>query len=599
MCPLPRIDRSVPVDLHPHRPSPPPARRQFSMAEQLTEVANPSINTSRRRPLPDSSSSECVGKRSRLQPETHLRCRPLATQILAYRNGWTTARVVLDLAALNLRESVIQRGGSGVAIQKVFEQLKSQLNAAGLQPDLVLYTTAITVAVGSNEMSTAWALLAEMQGHNPPVAPDIRLFNVFLRVYSQSGDFEGIRNVLREMASQHPRVQPDRISYRLMIDAHAAAENGDTAEKLLKEMIRRAQDNPSLRPDWRTWIAAIKAYEGAGDGKSAERLFLELKAQDTPPERFDKALELAVTTVIHAYAKAGDGRNAERWLRNLSAQVPPIRPDMINYSAVIHTYKAAGDWEAVERLFQELPTLNPPLVPDLSILNAMFMAYGKLGNREGAERLLGELENLSQVVPSSQSRHDFVKEVGMIWMHVFHMYVVADDPDGAARILHRMKAQKPLVGLNGIHYFQVVSAFQKAGRTAEASRIIKAGIASGDIERGAGYRRDDNHLDFHFKSVLASGHKDADHSQTMSRHGAIALLNYHRDRGHIDRQTVFIVGRGEGLIRNAILRELNRDGPTYIQAPHNSGRLIPARLVAEARAGHSGAARTDRVGGRD
>ena len=56
---------------------------------------------------------------------------------------------------------------------------------------------------------------------------------------------------------------------------------------------------------------------------------------------------------------------------------------------------------------------------------------------------------------------------------------------------------------------------------------------------------------------------------------ALALLDWHTGEGRVDRQTIFVVGRGDGVLRRAVGAALRAKAWDHIVNRHNAGQLVP------------------------
>jgi len=162
----------------------------------------------------------------------------------------------------------------------------------------------------------------------------------------------------------------------------------------------------------------------------------------------------AYTSIMVACANAGEFEEAATWLDKMVNA--GFKPDVYTFNKVINAISMAKGVDDATRWFQKMREHG--IQPDQVSWTTMITAFGRAGRKDDAEAWLRKMEE-SRVAPN------VVTFVGVV-----QACAKAKCPEEAASWLGKMRDLR--VDPNEFVYSRVVQSFTRAGRLAEALRII-------------------------------------------------------------------------------------------------------------------------------
>nr|QSQ68583.1 hypothetical protein PY_017543 [Puya raimondii] len=291
------------------------------------------------------------------------------------------------------------------------------MRADAVRPDLVLYSTLMSLSLRLRDPSRALALFSRLRADG--IAPDLRAFNAALAALSALGLLRDARRLLLS-AMPAASVAPDASSYAPLLSALVRRRRFLAALSLFSHM--RAS---RVRPDLPVLNIALHAYGRLGLARDADRLFWSMRRHlGVDPGLvsyntmlrvygdaglFGEAVHLfrlmqrkavpqnAVTynTMIAIYGKSLEHEKATNLLHEMRRR--GIEPDAVTYSTVISLWAKAGKLDRAAKLFQKLRDAGAEIDPVL--YQTMIVVYERAGLVAHARRLLHDLRHEQGGVP--------------------------------------------------------------------------------------------------------------------------------------------------------------------------------------------------------
>lgn len=458
------------------------------------------------------------------------------------KNGVKMSRRCGVTDVLKVTTSLMREHGDA----KVALQMLAAVKDAGIDPDAMTYTAAISACEKCGLAEPAKELLGQLEAQkknypgNPEMWPDVVAYNATIAACAADGDPESAVKLLIKMEEQgkeDPRVRPDVVSYTSAISACARVAMAEAALLLLerlKELGQKNPDNPKLRPNVYAYNAAISACAKAGEVAAAFRLLDELKA--------------------------------------LGKKDETMRPDAISYTSAITACEAIGSADSALQLLRELEVLggqnphNRNMRPTVIAYNTTISACAKGGRERVALSLFEKLKELAKrdktMCPNIVSYNVAISacEKGRL-------------PDMALTLLDdlkRLARDNPEMRPDLITYSAVIGACAPRGGPDRMAALIDDAIRQRVIKKNAGYSAEHNLVNFHVDAVFVDA-PDSNHPRGVQLEVALVILDYHQSKNKLNPGTKYIVGQhGGDVLKNGILERL---GPDYEVSSQNNGML--------------------------
>ncbi|OAY83541.1 Pentatricopeptide repeat-containing protein, chloroplastic [Ananas comosus] len=274
------------------------------------------------------------------------------------------------------------------------------MRADAVRPDLVLYSTLMSLSLRLRDPSRALALFSRLRAEG--IAPDLRAFNAALAALCALGL---LRDARRLLLSGMPAasVAPDASSYAPLLSALVRRRRFLAALSLFSHM-RAAR----VRPDLPVLNIALHAYGRLGLARDADRLFWSMRRHlgvDPGLVTYNTMLrrkavpQNAVTynTMIALYARSLEHEKAANLMHEMRRR--GIAPDAVTYSTVISVWAKAGKLDRAAKLFQKLRDAGAEIDPVL--YQTMIVVYERAGLVGHARRLLHDLRHAQGAVPKA------------------------------------------------------------------------------------------------------------------------------------------------------------------------------------------------------
>lgn len=524
MKPVPAAVRASPVDAV----APAAARQRGHVASRLAEVRNSADArpqaADRKRSLPGGSGVEA--KRS--AATAHITSWEFDDLVHACKAGKANEREVSKAG------TILLRGASDVSeAASRFSRVDAALQSLGMQPESHHWTAWIKRCTQAHDLPAALQVLERMQAHDPPFTPNVYQFNAVMKAYAADADMEGNRRLLGRMQAQN--VPPDRYTYGMLVDTLANTGDGEQAEALFREVKRRSLQDAELRPGNPMFGSVIKAWALGQSPRDCWRLIQEMQADARRPLTPDLTM---YGLALGACAQTGDGETALALMRDMDKL--GLRPSRDMFTMAMKAQVRTGDakdWKGFDALFEDAlrrARRHPELQPEAETWNTALRGRVRAGE----------------------------------WQRAFPLY-------------ERMQASATPPNVDTYRF--LLTACREAGRTGDVVRLVDDAIRAGVFTRSAGYEAP-SAIDLHAEQVIHPAHQGEHvaYFSGMTAGLALALLDWHQARGHLRAHPHFIVGKGDGVVRDAILAELQARGHAYEVDRKNAGRLVPATPRASA-----------------
>ncbi|MHA6881870.1 hypothetical protein [Ralstonia pseudosolanacearum] len=202
--------------------------------------------------------------------------RSNAAAIATYADGGCPADEVLKLTT-----SLLRIGGDFARSMALLVAVKD----AGICPNVVTYSAAISACEKAGRMDEALVLLSELKAigsNDPMMRPNVVTYSAAISACEKAGRADhavALLSELKAFAAHDPDMRPNVVTYSAAISACGKAGWVDQALALLEELRTQGQSDPALRPNDVTYTAAISACMGAGQAERA-RWLVALAIQD-------------------------------------------------------------------------------------------------------------------------------------------------------------------------------------------------------------------------------------------------------------------------------------------------------------------------------
>ncbi|MCL9843950.1 type III effector protein with ppr repeats [Ralstonia solanacearum] len=198
--------------------------------------------------------------------------RSNAAAIATYAEGGCPADEVLKLTT-----SLLRLGGDFTRSMELLQAVKD----AGICPNVVTYSAAISACEKAGRMDEALVLLNELKAmgsDDPMMRPNVVTYSAAISACEKAGRADHALVLLGELkvlAGHDPTMRPNVVTYSAAISACEKAGWADHALALLDELRVQAGCDEALRPNAITYSAAISACMKAEKADRAWELIAE------------------------------------------------------------------------------------------------------------------------------------------------------------------------------------------------------------------------------------------------------------------------------------------------------------------------------------
>ncbi|MDB0542748.1 hypothetical protein LBW62_16325 [Ralstonia solanacearum] len=198
--------------------------------------------------------------------------RSNAAAIATYAEGGCPADEVLKLTT-----SLLRLGGDFTRSMELLQAVKD----AGICPNVVTYSAAISACEKAGRVDEALALLNELKamgGDDPMMRPNVVTYSAAISACEKAGRADhalALLGELKVLAGRDPTMRPNVVTYSAAISACEKAGWADHALALLDELRAQAGCDEALRPNAITYSAAISACMKAEKTDRAWELIAE------------------------------------------------------------------------------------------------------------------------------------------------------------------------------------------------------------------------------------------------------------------------------------------------------------------------------------
>lgn len=355
--------------------------------------------------------------------------------------------------------------------------------------------------------------------HTVGLYPNCLHINAVLAICKRGKDMDTAWDVYRSMPERRRPIPPDRVTFNTLIGGFGADGNASRVSNLLDRMAQLG-----IEPDAITLIGVMDAHAHGQDAAKTELVLRQL--QRLPDASVPTRAQWGIA--VKAYEIINEPRHCWRLIQDMLAEDPPIAVEPGIYGLAMRACVRTGDWETAWQLKLSMEAQHPPVPFDSFMWHALLNACKKGRNPDGAEAALRLMrEPGSGVKPDLES------------------------------------------------YGVVISGFHEANRAVDAARLLVEAINAGVVGRNAGYIPRQNTMNFH-RGAVANNPWIEDAEKGVPAGMAVTLVAWLFGMGKFNENTTFVVGHGDGKIRNAVLPVLLELGFHHKVDPDNQGRLIPA-----------------------
>ncbi|KAJ8902778.1 hypothetical protein NDN08_006098 [Rhodosorus marinus] len=290
------------------------------------------------------------------------------------------------------------------------ERLLNEMSAAGLKPDVVSFTTLITLygrrgeadlllktyqamkdarirpnvstlnaAVFSlarlGRMEDSEKILRETEALG--VYPNTGTYNRLIKLYTDKGELQRGRNLFEAMTRRDYKHTRDHYTYNSMLAGYAKEGRVYACEKMFQRMI-----DSGVAPNEVTYHTMMDAHSRKGK-PFAVRKYLRMMARDgfAPSSR-------ALGSMCVAWARTGNIEGAKAVLREMSRLDLP--PSQHGYAAIIKAHVSRN--ELAEALSVMEAMTRKGVTPNIVIYNILLDGYSREGMVGNAEALFSSME---------------------------------------------------------------------------------------------------------------------------------------------------------------------------------------------------------------
>jgi pentatricopeptide repeat protein len=166
------------------------------------------------------------------------------------------------------------------------------MQAAGIEPNLIVYTTLIQTCINSEDLETAWHIFDLIKYKSTATAPDVSTYSLMIHACAQKGEVERALDLFTDM-TQRRELTPTAETYHALI--HACA--------MRKEYFAQA------------WQYAVEIQR--------EGLKINL---------------MTLNVLVQACGRSGNLTRARLLVRHMFASNPEIHPDTLTYQNLLRAY---------------------------------------------------------------------------------------------------------------------------------------------------------------------------------------------------------------------------------------------------------------------
>ncbi|KAM3568934.1 hypothetical protein VYU27_008957 [Nannochloropsis oceanica] len=308
------------------------------------------------------------------------------------------------------------------------ETLRTMSKTAGVAPDVVSYTTAISAC--GRDWDGALRVLAQAEGDGN-IEKDARLYTAAMRVCASAGKRQEVLDLFERMKAMQA----------------AQTEKGEGKRRKLGG---KGESENDLLSMYIAYNAVLEALKMEGDWRQALKVLQDMRQSGLTPNSVNH------NTVLDAIAEAGESTEALALLKQMKAG--GTKPDKRSYTAVIKSMVKTANIIQGRELFEEMVATG--ITPDAVTYTTLMELYGQAGNKEQMEQLVQQMSR----------KRGFPRDV-RAFTAVIRAYGRAGLWREALELLGTMKARnvKPTV----VSYGTAMAALAASARHVEAFELLE------------------------------------------------------------------------------------------------------------------------------
>mmetsp|Transcript_18417 Transcript_18417/g.45224 ORF Transcript_18417/g.45224 Transcript_18417/m.45224 type:complete len:721 (-) Transcript_18417:184-2346(-) len=334
-------------------------------------------------------------------------------------------------------------------------EMLQESSLAGVEPNIVTYTTLMTAAAEEGDLKAVDNLRVDMMVAG--VMADQVTYNVLLLACARGADGPKALDVFEEMAVY--AIPRDAAAYNYTIQALCKSEMLEEANKLFTEMLTLGhQGNKELAPSLATYTIILQSYAAQGDVDNALAMLEAVKAQGVEldfkarvtlidacltaaqrsellPERRRLAVR-AETFLKSALAELRVGQVLDKddkrklmtkamsvWASGLYADEAEgyldrfaeegLDPGPLAFAILMNMHERRADGARCERLLERMREFG--MMPSASFVLTAALAYARAMDKEKALVLLRRLKDFEDTYSGSAQRYSLQYALGKVW----------------------------------------------------------------------------------------------------------------------------------------------------------------------------------------
>ncbi|PWW74959.1 hypothetical protein C7212DRAFT_345866 [Tuber magnatum] len=269
----------------------------------------------------------------------------------------------------------------------------TEMREAGVQPNIVVYTTLIQTCLNRREVPTAWQIFNLMKLKSRATAPDAHTFTLMLHACALEGESERALNLFRDMTNRM-KLKPTKETYHALI--HALAVRKDYYQEVWRYATEMQQEG--FKMDRKVLGTLIHACGKRGDLTRARMLIRHMLGSGKEDIIPDSA---TYQCLFRAYGNARVRKKRAGFVEGEPPEtsVPYVGPDTrlvkredgFKEDTIPFSQKAILDTPSevvgeAKRVMEWLWAMKPHLV-DTQLVNALLDAYCDKGRYNKFKKL--------------------------------------------------------------------------------------------------------------------------------------------------------------------------------------------------------------------
>ncbi|KAB1199476.1 hypothetical protein CJ030_MR0G022769 [Morella rubra] len=246
-------------------------------------------------------------------------------------------------------------------LDKAFFLLNHMKNTPDCQPDVQTYSILIKSCLQNFAWDKVQDLLSDMEAQG--IQPNTVTYNTLIDAYGKARRFAEMESILMEMLHERG-AEPDVWTMNSTLRAFGSSGQIEIMEKCYEKF-----QTAGLQPDIRTFNILLDSYGKAGDYDKMSSVMEYM-------QKYHYSWTIVTyNVVIDAFGKAGDLKQMEYLFRLMRSE--RIKPCCVTLCSLVRAYGLAGKPEKIGGVLRFIE--NSDVVLDTVFFNCLVDAYGRIG----------------------------------------------------------------------------------------------------------------------------------------------------------------------------------------------------------------------------